>query len=100
MKVLGVKKTVSLSSNTDLNTCTDSTKIYTCTTKTIADTLVHCPVSAGFKMYVIAVNSEDTPNANRLVQIIIANNDSGVFMLRKLLNGDISSWYRFSGTAV
>ena len=98
--MLGVKKTVSLISNTDLNTCTDPTKIYTCTTKTIADTLVHCPVSAGFKMYVISVNSEDMPTAPRLAQIIIANNDSGVFVLRKLLNGDISSWYKFSGTAL
>jgi hypothetical protein len=98
--LLGVKETVSLSSGTDLNDIKDSTKIYTCSSATIASALVNCPVSVGFKMYVISVNTADISNAPRVAQVIIANSENGDVYIRKLLGSTISNWYLHSGTVV
>ena len=98
--VLGVKETVSLSSGTDLNGIKDTTKIYTCSSATIASSLVNCPVSVGFKMYVISVNTVDTPTAPRVAQVIIANYENGNVYIRKILGSSVSNWYLHSGTVV
>ena len=98
--VLGVKGTVSLSSGTDLNDIKDTTKIYTCSSATIASTLLNCPVSVGFKMYVISVNTADISTAPRVAQVIFANYENGNVYIRKLLGSTISNWYLHSGTVV
>lgn len=98
--VLGVKGTVSLSSGTDLNDIKDTTKIYTCSSATIASTLLNCPVSVGFKMYVISVNTADISTAPRVAQVIIANFENGNVYIRKLLGSTTSNWYLHSGTVV
>jgi len=76
-------------SNTDLNSLT-TPGLYDCKNSTVAGTLSHCPVSAGFAMIVLKKGSY----ASQMIHY------GSKLYTREKSSAGWGSWYVYNGTAV
>lgn len=85
-----------ITSNSNLNDYTHPGSYY-CQNATVAGSLTNTPISnAGFRLVVESLTNTDV----RFIQTIYANGNDGAFYQRKQTSQGMSSWYKFTGTAV
>ena len=89
--MLGAQAT-GLPTGTDLNDIVN-TGVYYAGNSSVAQTLVNCPTTTGFRLFVIPTNnSNHTPS--RFAQIIICNGTTPTILIRDY-TGSFTDWYVF-----